>query len=134
MRYDHLERQAHCVFMLVYHVVFVTKFRKHCLSSAVLAELRCLFPGLASRIGVKIVEINGESDHIHLLLELSPQDTLGSVIRFLKSASTSALLRHHRFPYWGRLARTLWSSGYFACTAGGAPLDILKQYVETQGR
>lgn len=82
---------------------------------------------------VKIVEINGESDHIHFLLEITPQDKLGSVIGALKARSSSLLLLKHKFPYWGKHNRTLWSSGYFVCSTGGAPLEVIKRYITNQG-
>ena len=83
-------------------------------------------------MGVWITEINGEEDHIHFLLELTPQDTLGNVIGALKAASSSYLHDRYSFPYWGKHSRTLWSSGYFVVSTGGAPLDVIKQYIQNQ--
>lgn len=115
-----------------YHVVFVTKFRYQCLTAPVLEEIRTLLPTLANRMGVEILEINGEPDHIHFLLRATPQDCLGSLIGALKARSSSLLHQKFSFPYWGKHRRTLWSSGYFVCSVGGAPLDVLKEYIRNQ--
>ena len=79
-----------------------------------------------------ISEINGDFDHIHFILELSPQDTLGNVIGALKASSSSYLKSKYNFPYWDKHLRTLWSSGYFVVSTGGAPLDIIKKYIQNQ--
>lgn len=87
---------------------------------------------MAEDTQVKITEINGEPDHIHFILELSPQDTLGNVIGALKAKSSSYLKSKYNFPYWGKHLRTLWSSGYFAVSTGGAPLNAIKMYIKNQ--
>lgn len=89
---------------------------------------------MAASMGVEILEINGEADHIHFILQCSPQDKLGSLIGALKAKSAS--WTHGNFvirAYWGKHRRTLWGSGYFVCSVGGAPLAILKQYIQNQG-
>lgn len=87
---------------------------------------------MAKNMFVNISEINGELDHIHFLLELTPQDTLGNVIGALKAKSCSYLKSKYIFPYWGKHISTLWSSGYFVVSTGGSPLDIIKKYIQNQ--
>ena len=132
MRYNDLKSKAHCKFLLVYHVVFVTKFRYRCLSHDILQDLLSVLPKMAEEMLVKITDINGDKDHMHFLLELSPQDTLGNVIGALKAKSSSYLKRKYKFPYFGKHLTTLWSSGYFVVSTGSAPLDIVKNYIQNQ--
>jgi len=87
---------------------------------------------MAKEISVTITEINGGTDHVHFLLELSPQDNLGSVIGALKAKSSSYLKHKYAFPYFGRHKQTLWSSGYFVVSTGGAPLDVIEKYIQNQ--
>jgi len=87
---------------------------------------------MAKQMSVSISEINGEEDHIHFLLETTPQDSLGNVIGALKAWSSSYLQDKYTFPYWGKHSRTLWSSGYFVVSTGGAPLDVIKKYIQNQ--
>ena len=133
MRYSRLKRKTHCLFYLTFHVIFVTKFRYRCLNHAILSNLKSLLPELAQLMRVRIIEINGENDHIHFILETTPQDTLGTIIGALKAKSSSILHDKYKFPYWGKHARTLWSAGYFVCSTGGAPLEVIKQYIKNQG-
>ena len=124
----------HCVFKLTFHVIFVTKFRKKCLNADVLDCLYESIPRIAKEMGVSVGEIKGEPDHIHFLLETTPTDKLSSLIGVLKCKSTqSLLLNGFKFPFWGSLVRTLWSSGYFVCSTGGVSIDKLEKYIQNQG-
>ena len=87
---------------------------------------------MSKDMGVCVSEVNGEAEHIHFLLELSPQDTLGCVIGALKAKTSSYLKNKYLFPYFGKHLHTLWSSGYFVVSTGGAPLDIIKLYIQNQ--
>jgi putative transposase len=98
----------------------------------ILQDLILTLPEMAEQMSVSISEINGEEDHIHFLLETTPQDNLGSVIGALKARSSSYLHNKYVFPYWGKHSRTLWSSGYFVVSTGGAPLDVIKKYIQNQ--
>ncbi|PYU20499.1 MAG: IS200/IS605 family transposase [Acidobacteria bacterium] len=80
-----------------------------------------------------MMEFAGEYDHIHFLLRYRPTTCLSAAIGTLKSRSASALLDRFGSFYWGRHSRTLWSSGFFLCSVGGATLEILKRYIEQQG-
>lgn len=123
----------HCVYNLTFHVIFVTKFRRRCLSRSVLEDSYKIIPNIAESIGVDIQEIKGESDHIHLILSTKPTDCLASIIGVLKSKSSSLLQKKHTFPYWGNHSRTLWSSGYFVSSTGGVSIDVLEKYIRNQG-
>jgi putative transposase len=133
MRNNNFKSKTHCVFNLTYHIVFITKFRKHIFSPQILSYLISILPQIAEQYKLKITEINGEADHIHFLLEASPQDCLGSVIGTLKCRSSSELQKVYKFPFWGKLSKTIWSKSYFICTTGGAPIEIIKKYIQNQG-
>ena len=132
MRYNNLKSKAHCKFFLVFHVVLVTKFRFKVLKPNILLDIVSILPEIASSINVKITEINGSLDHIHFLLETTPQDNLGSIIGSLKCRSTKIIISKYNLPYYGKHSRTLWSSGYFVVSTGGAPLSIIEQYIKNQ--
>jgi putative transposase len=87
----------------------------------------------AENIDCKILEINGEEDHIHFLLDTPPTVCLSSLIGKLKAKSASAFLDKFGSVFWAQHSRTLWSSGYFVCSTGGVTLEILKKYIEQQG-
>lgn len=99
--------KTHCVFKLTFHVIFITKFIKQVFSPDILKDLILILSQLAKDVNTKITEINGESDHIHFLLEITPQDCLGSLIGYLKRKSSSLLQKTYKFPYYNNHSKTL---------------------------
>lgn len=127
-----LRAGRHCVFNLHAHLVFVTKYRRDVLTPATIAAAEAICRTVCERFGAELVALDGEDDHIHLLVNYPPQVSLSRLVNSLKGVS-SRLLRKE-FPelagrYWKGV---LWSPSYFASSCGGAPLDIIKLYVENQ--
>jgi putative transposase len=82
-----------------------------------------------------LVEFNGESDHVHLLIDYHPETSLSKLTNILKTGSSREIKRYH--PELNQFAwrkNALWSSGYFVCSVGGAPIEVLKQYIQQQER
>ena len=125
---------SHSVYRLTYHVVWCVKFRRHILT----AERRdFLFASLresAEFVDCQIVEVNGEENHIHFLLDTPPTVVLSELIGKLKSKTAAALLDRFGPFFYGKHERTVWSSGFFVASTGGVTLEVLKHYVENQGR
>lgn len=122
----------HCVFALHVHLVFVTKYRRDVLSQLAIRDLSAIFARVCGDFGAQLVECNGEDDHVHLLVEYPPQISISNLVNSLKGVS-SRLIRAERPEIRGRYYKgTLWSPSYFAASCGGAPISILKQYVEQQ--
>ena len=124
-----------CVFNLHVHLVFVTKYRHNVFSDRILIELEKIFQKVCSDFEAELIEFNGESDHVHLLVNYPPKVSVSSLVNSLKGVS-SRLLRKKHYPeikdkLWGN---HLWSPSYFAGSCGGAPLSIIKQYIEQQQR
>jgi putative transposase len=123
----------HCVYALHYHLVIVTKYRRRCLTAAMLGRFREIAMARCEGWGGKLMEVNGESDHVHLLVSLPPNLDLSRFVNNLKT-TTSRLIRKE-FP--GEVNRfyrkpVLWSRSYCAISCGGAPLSVIKQYIEQQ--
>ena len=128
-----LRTGRHCVFMLHVHLVFVAKYRRNIFTSEVIQELKVIFSQVSEDFEAKLVEFDGEKDHVHLLVEYPPKVSISKLVNSLKGVS-SRLLRKKNFPsvakaLWGG---SLWSPSYFAGSCGGAPIDIVKQYIEQQ--
>ena len=128
------DRASHCIYHLAAHVVFCTKFRKHILTCEKRDLLKVTMEKLAIEHGCEITEWNGEADHVHMLLRYPPTIVLSNMVGALKNKSASAFLDKFGSANWGKHERTLWSSGFFLCSVGGATLEILKAYIENQGR
>ena len=127
-----LRRGRHVVSQLHAHLVFVPKYRRRIFDAKALALLQSIFTEVCADFDTKLVEFNGEPDHVHLLVEYPPQVALSKLVNSLKGVS-SRMLRKERKDlariYWKGV---LWSASYFAGSVGGAPLSVLKQYIENQ--
>lgn len=125
----------HCTFALHTHLVFVTKYRHRVFDDQHLSRVQEIMDGVCGDFGCELVEFNGEGEHVHLLVNFTPQVQLSKLVNSLKGVS-SRLLRNE-FPeltkhYWR--TNRLWSASYFAGSVGGAPISVLRQYIETQQR
>jgi putative transposase len=122
----------HCVFALHVHLVFVTKYRRDVLSELAIRDLTAIFARICKDFEATLVECSGEDDHVHLLVEYPPKITLSKLVNSLKGVS-SRLVREMRPEITGRYFKgVLWSPSYFAASCGGAPISIIRQYIEQQ--
>lgn len=119
-----------CIYELHVHLVFVTKYRRGVLDDEHLYRLKDIFGKVCSDFGASLVACDGEDDHVHLLVEYPPTVVLPKLVNSLKGVS-SRLLRKE-FPSIRTHRNHLWSPSYFASSCGGASLDVVKQYVESQ--
>lgn len=125
----------HCVYALQYHLVLVTKFRKKCLTGAMLKAFETQASERCQAWGGKLLQANGESDHVHLLIELPPSAALADFVNALKTGTSRRLrseFAQHLAGYYNK--PVLWSRSYCVLSCGGAPLEIIKQYIEQQDR
>ena len=122
----------HCVFNLHVHLVFVTKYRRKVFTQVALSAMRDIFEDVCRNFEADLVEFDGEEDHVHLRVHYPPKVTVSRLVNSLKGVSSRHLRR--RFPdlerrYWKGM---LWSPSYFAGSCGGAPISIIRQYIEQQ--
>ncbi len=136
MSRSQLKSHYHCVFNIKYHLVLVTKYRRKCFTEAILVRMKAILEELCETWSIDLLEFNGEDDHVHLLLELHPGVMPSQLINNLKTV-TSRLLRkefaeHFQHFYWNNPG--IWTRAYCLLTVGGAPLEVLKQYIQDQER
>lgn len=121
-----------CIFKMHVHLVFVTKYRRRVFDAAAIDGLRDIFQSVCRDIEARLVEMDGEDDNVHLLVEYPPKVRVSSLVNSLKDVS-SRLLRQRRPDirkrYW---CGVLWCPSYFAASCGGAPIAIVRQYIEQQ--
>lgn len=126
---------SHVAFNLNAHIIFVTKYRAQRFTGTHLQTLEQILTKLCADRKAELVEFNGESDHVHLLVDYHPETSISALVRDLKSGSSRELKRHH--PELNQVAwrkNALWSPSYFVCSVGGAPIEVLKQYIQQQER
>ena len=118
------------VYSCKYHVVFCPKYRRSVLVEGVDVRLKELITEVCGLVNVEILEMEVMPDHVHLLLEVDPQYGIHKVIKQIKGRSSKIL--RDEFPWLKSRLPSLWTNSYFVSTAGGAPLSVIKQYIENQ--
>jgi len=126
-------RKRHSVSLLHAHLVFCTKYRRRVMTRRVFDVLQRAMRQTSKVIGIELLAIESDGDHIHLMIAYPPSLALCEIVRRLKGASSRSV-RIRRFPevqkkLWGS---HFWSPSYFVVSCGGAPLEVIKSYVENQ--
>jgi len=130
---NEIRHGRHCTFLMHVHLVFVTKYRREVFTKEILSELLPIFSSVCRDFEAELVEFDGEDDHVHLLVNYPPKVAVSKLVNSLKGVS-SHLIRKKNYPsirkkLWGN---ALWSPSYFASSCGGAPIAIIRKYIEQQ--
>lgn len=129
------KRNRHAVYRLYYHLVVVTKYRHACITPEIMARLKEIAHDLFNKWGAEVIEMNGENDHVHILFEAPPQVQLSKLVNNFKTVSSRYIRKefadHLSRYYWKPF---FWSRSYMLFTTGGAPLEVIKKYIEQQGQ
>ena len=115
------------------HLVFVTKYRRGVFTKEVIDDLRTIFTSVCKDFESEWVEFDGEDDPVHFLVNYPPKVSVSALVNSLKGVS-SRMIRQKNYPsirkkLWGA---ALWSPSYFAGSCGGAPIAVIRQYIEQQ--
>ena len=135
MAQQELDALFHCVYALHYHLVVVTKYHRPALTQPMLDRFAALARERVEAWGGRLIETNGEPDHVHLLFTLPPKHALADFVNALKTG-TSRRLRSEFTDEVRRFYRqpVLWSRSYCVISCGGAPLEIIRGYIEQRER
>ncbi|MFI6994022.1 IS200/IS605 family transposase [Nonomuraea wenchangensis] len=128
-------RGRHVVSAMHVHLVFVTKYRTNVFDGAMLRRCEDIMIEVCDSFEAELREFNGEHDHVHLLIHYPPKVAISKLVNSLKGVSSHYL----RKEFTGRVNRAImhghfWSPSYLAASCGGAPLSIIKAYIEQQRR
>ena len=118
------------VFSCKYHVVWCPKYRRKVLVPPIDERLKQIIRAVCEETAADLVEMEVMPDHVHLLAGCDPQFGIHRLVKAIKGRS-SRILRH-KFPRLKSRLPSLWTNSYFVATVGGAPLSIIKQYIENQ--
>jgi putative transposase len=120
------------VYSCKYHVVWCPKYRRAVLVNGVDARLKEIMQNICTELDAEILALEVMPEHVHLLVEVAPQYGIHRLVRALKGRSSRSL--RQEFPWLKSRLPTLWTNSYFVSTVGGAPLEVIKQYIENQKR
>lgn len=115
------------------HLVLVTKYRRKVFTLEMMTRLKEILNDLCEKWDCKLIEFNGEQDHIHLLFQYYPQMEIPKFVNNIKTVTSrrlrSEFAEHVDQIYWKDV---LWSSSYFIASCGGVTISILRRYIENQ--
>ncbi len=123
---------AHTKHRLMYHIVWLPKYRKRILNGPLAKRVRELLEECAEVHGWNVDELNIQPDHVHMLAQLKPDISISKVVQLFKGKSSRVLRKE--FPelaefYWGN---SFWSDGFFVETVGKVSVEKIKQYIKNQ--
>ena len=128
-----LDSNNHSVFLMYYHLVLVTKYRRKVIDKTISYRLREIFDYIAVNYNISVIEWNDDRDHIHILFKAQPNSELSKFINAYKSASSRLIKKEYpkiREKLWKDY---FWSRSFFLITTGGVTIDIIREYIESQG-
>src|SRR5574344_738558 len=128
-----LESNNHSVFALNYHLVLVVKYRRKVITDDISTMLRESFEYIQSSYNIAVIEWNHDVDHVHVLFSAHPNSELSKFLNAYKSASSRLIKKEYpeiKAKLWKEF---FWSRSFCLISTGGAPLDVIKQYIERQG-
>ena len=128
-----LDSNNHAVFSLNFHLILVTKYRKRVISTPILNRIQEISSYIGKNNNVEIKEINAEPDHVHFLLRTKPNCDLAKYINAMKSASSRLIKKEFPEVKKKLWKEYFWSASYCLVSVGGAPIEVLKKYIESQG-
>ena len=134
MKNNSLHSSRGCVDKLSVHIVFVTKYRPQVITKEILEDLEKTFSRLCANRKCRLVSFNAEEDHCHLLVDMYPDVAPSRLVNTLKTVSSPLIRRDYKehlekFYYQKPV---LWTGAYCVISTGGAPLEVIKKYIESQ--
>jgi putative transposase len=118
------------VYSCKYHVIWCPKYRRSVLLEPITERLKQIIMECVAGTTGEVIEMEVMPDHVHLLVQVDPQYGIHRLIKHIKG--TSSRLLRSEFPKLRSRLPTLWTNSYFVATVGGAPLEVIKKYIEDQ--
>ena len=128
-----LDNNNHSVFSMYYHLVLVTKYRRKVINDSISNRLREIFDYIAVNYNISVVEWNEDQDHVHILFKAQPNSELSKFINAYKSASSRLIKKEYPDIKEKLWKEYFWSRSFCLITTGGVTIDVIKQYIESQG-
>ena len=129
-----LDHNQHSVYLLYYHLIMVVKYRRRVINDEISVRVREIFEYIAPGYGITLEEWNHDVDHVHVMFRASPSTEIRKFINAYKSASSRLLKKEYpeiRQKLWKEV---FWSQSYCLLTAGGAPIEVIRRYIESRGK
>ena len=128
-----LDSNAHSVFLLYYHLVLVVKYRRKIFDDEISNRAKEIFEYISPKYNISLQEWNHDKDQVHILFKAHPNTEISKFINAYKSASSRLLKKEFpqiRQKLWREY---FWSQSFCLLTTGGAPMEVIRKYIESQG-
>ena len=128
-----LDNNNHSVFLMYYHLILVAKYRRKVLDDSISSRAKEIFEYIAPNYNITLIEWNDDQDHIHIQFKAHPNSELSKFINAYKSASSRLIKKEYpsvRSKLW---KESFWSKSYCLLTTGGAPVEVIEKYIQSQG-
>jgi putative transposase len=128
-----LDSNNHSVFLMYYHLILVIKYRRKVIDNDISNRLKEIFEYIQPDYNITLQEWNHDKDHVHILFKAQPNTEISKFINAYKSASSRLIKK--KFPQIRKQLwkEYFWSRSYCLLTSGGAPIEVIKKYIENQG-
>lgn len=127
------DNNNHSVFLLNYHLIFTTKYRRKVIDDEISARLKEIYNYISINYGITLIKWNHDGDHVHILFKANPNSAISKFINAYKSASSRLIKKEYpqiKDQLW---KSSFWSRSFLLLTTGGAPLEVINSYIESQG-
>jgi len=128
-----LDNNNHSVFLMYYHLVLVIKYRRKVIDDTISNRLKEIFEYITPSYNIALQEWNHDKDHVHILFKAHPNSELSKFINAYKSASSRLIKKEYSVIRKSLWKEYFWSRSFCLLTTGGAPIDIVRRYIESQG-
>ena len=129
-----LDTNAHSVFLLHYHLILVVKYRRQVFTDEISERAKEIFSYIAPSYKIELVEWNHDKDHVHILFKGQPKTEMSKFINAYKSASSRLLKTEFPIIRQKLWKEVFWSQSFCLLSSGGAPIEVIKEYIENQGQ
>lgn len=128
-----LDKNQHSVYSLYYHLVMVVKYRRKVIDDTISLQAREIFERIGELYGISLEEWNHDIDHVHVMFRAKPQTEMAKFINAYKSASSRLIKKEHPEITSKLWKEAFWSQSYCLLTTGGATIEVIQSYIESQG-
>ncbi|WP_438492145.1 IS200/IS605 family transposase [Paenibacillus sp. IHBB 3054] len=129
-----LDSNNHSVFSLHYHLILVVKYRRKVIGDEISDRLKEIFESIQSNYNITLQEWNHDKDHVHVLMKAHPNSEIPKFLNAYKSASSRLIKKEYPIIRKQLWKEYFWSRSYCLITTGGAPMGVIRKYIETQGQ
>lgn len=128
-----MDTNNHSVFLLYYHLILVVKYRRNVFDDDMSDYARDIFAKIAPDYNITLLEWDHDGDHVHVMFKAQPNSELSKFINAYKSASSRLIKKDFPAVKKKLWKQHFWSQSFCLLTAGGAPIEVIKEYIESQG-